>query len=136
VTLIAGAAMVLAALFKLGRHTRFVPHSVMIGFLSGVAVNIFLGQLPDLLGVSATGPYPLAKAWNLVIHLGETNIGSLLCGITTLILIVGLGRTRLGPFSSLVALVVPSMWVPRTLSPHATCTYSWRRSPSRSRRRT
>lgn len=46
-TLIAGAAMVLAALFKLGRYTRFVPHSVMIGFLSGVAVNIFLGQLPD-----------------------------------------------------------------------------------------
>ena len=29
-----------------------------------------------------------------------------------------------------------SVWVPRTRSPHATCTYSWTRPPSRSRRRT
>jgi hypothetical protein len=27
-----------------------------------------------------------------------------------------------------------ALWVPRTLSPHATCTYSWMRPPSRSRR--
>jgi putative transposase len=27
-----------------------------------------------------------------------------------------------------------AMWVPRTGSPHATCTYSWMRPPSRSRR--
>ena len=27
------------------------------------------------------------------------------------------------------------LWVPRTRSPHATCTYSWMRPPSRSRRR-
>ena len=26
------------------------------------------------------------------------------------------------------------LWVPRTRSPHATCTYSWMRPPSRSRR--
>src|SRR6478752_7047005 len=31
-TLIAGVVMVLAGVFKLGRWTRFVPHSVMIGF--------------------------------------------------------------------------------------------------------
>ena len=30
--------------------------------------------------------------------------------------------------------LVDSLWVPRTLSPHATCTYSWMRPPSRSRR--
>lgn len=110
-TLLAGAVMVLAGLFKLGRYTRFVPHSVMIGFLSGVAVNIVLGQLPDLFGMSATGPYPLAKAWDLVLNLGETNIVALLCGLAAVVLIVGLGRTRLGPFSSLVALIVPSVVV-------------------------
>jgi hypothetical protein len=27
-----------------------------------------------------------------------------------------------------------TLWVPRTPSPHATCTYSWMRPPSRSRR--
>ena len=39
-TLIAGVLMVVAGLLRLGRYTRFVSHSVMIGFLTGVAVNI------------------------------------------------------------------------------------------------
>ena len=107
-TMIAGAAMVLAGWFKLGRYTRFVPHSVMIGFLSGVAVNILLGQLPNLFGISVSGPYPLARAWNLVSSLGETNAGSLICGVAALVVIIALMRTRLAPFSALIALVVPS----------------------------
>jgi hypothetical protein len=107
-TLIAGAAMILAGSFKLGRYTRFVPHSVMIGFLSGVAVNIILGQLPSLFGISVSGPYALAKAWNLVGNLGETNVGSLLCGVAALVVIIALMRTRLAPFSALIALIIPS----------------------------
>ena len=47
--------MVVAGLLRLGRYTRFVSHSVMIGFLTGVAVNIILGQLADLTGVPAEG---------------------------------------------------------------------------------
>lgn len=47
-TLSSAALMVLAGLVRLGRYTRFVSHSVMTGFLAGVAVNIVLGQLPDL----------------------------------------------------------------------------------------
>ena len=52
--------MIAAAALRMGRFTRFVPHSVMIGFLTGVAVNIVLGQLPDLVGsdVSGTSPWP------------------------------------------------------------------------------
>ena len=47
-TLLAGAAMIVAGLARLGRYTRFVSHSVMMGFLTGVAVNIIRGQIPDL----------------------------------------------------------------------------------------
>ena len=35
-TLMAGAAMIAAGLLRMGRFTRFVSHSVMVGFLSGV----------------------------------------------------------------------------------------------------
>ena len=45
-TLLAGILMVAAAILRLGRYTRFVSHSVMIGFLTGVAVNIVAGQIP------------------------------------------------------------------------------------------
>ena len=67
-TVIAGALMVVAGVLKLGRYTRFVPHSVMIGFLSGVAANIVLGQLADFFGAEVSGPYALARAWDLVTH--------------------------------------------------------------------
>ena len=62
-TVLAGALMILAGVFRLGRYTRFVPHSVMIGFLSGVAANIVLGQLSDFFGARVSGPYALARAW-------------------------------------------------------------------------
>ena len=47
--------MIAAGLLRLGRYTRFVSLSVMIGFLTGVAVNIVLGQLPDLTGAEVDG---------------------------------------------------------------------------------
>ncbi len=59
--ILAGALMVLAGVLRLGRFTRFVSHSVMIGFLTGVAANIVFGQLPDLTGVDAEGSTSLTK---------------------------------------------------------------------------
>ena len=47
--------MVVAGFLRLGRYTRFVSHSVMLGFLTGIAVNIVFGQLPDLTGAPAEG---------------------------------------------------------------------------------
>ena len=50
----AGITMIAAGLLKLGRYTRFVSISVMIGFLTGVATNIVLGQLGNLTGAAAS----------------------------------------------------------------------------------
>ena len=60
--------MIAAGLLRLGRFTRFVSHSVMIGFLSGVAVNIIAGQIPDLTGAPAEGSLAVQKAWDVLIH--------------------------------------------------------------------
>jgi len=49
-TLLTGGLMIAAAVVGLSRHVRFVSHSVMLGFLTGVAVNMVLGQLPDCSG--------------------------------------------------------------------------------------
>jgi sulfate permease, SulP family len=110
-TVLAGVLMILAGIFRLGRYTRFVPHSVMIGFLSGVAVNIVLGQLPELLGAKASGPYPLAKAWDMLLNLDRVNLGAMAAGLTALGLMAALGRTRLAPFSAVIALVIPGIIV-------------------------
>ena len=95
-TLMAGGLMVVAAILRLGRFTRFVPHSVMIGFLTGVAVNIVLGQLPDLVGSDVSGDFALAKAWHLLLDLGSIDVPSLVTGVSAIVILVALASTRLG----------------------------------------
>ena len=107
-TLIAGVAMIAAGLLRLGRFTRFVSHSVMVGFLSGVAVNIIVGQLPDLTGAEASGSIALEKAWDVVTHPGRIEPASVLAGAAAFAIVALLGRTRVGPFSAVVALALPT----------------------------
>ncbi len=110
-TMLAGAMMILAGLLRLGRYTRFVPHSVMIGFLSGVAANIVFGQLSDFVGADASGPFALARAWDVIIHPGRIDPATTAAGVAAILLLLGLVKTRLKPYAALVALLVPSIVV-------------------------
>ncbi len=106
-----GIVLVAAGLARLGRYTRFVSYSVMIGFLTGIAVNIMCGQLADLTGAPAHGSFPLAKAVSILAHPGSIDIASLLAGLGALALLVVLTRTRVALFSTLIALVIPTVVV-------------------------
>ncbi|HEY2354096.1 MAG TPA: SulP family inorganic anion transporter [Gaiellaceae bacterium] len=108
-TLMAGAFMVVAGVLRLGRFARFVSISVMLGFLTGVAANIICGQLPDLTGAPSHGRVALGKALNVVIHPHRIEWQSLLVGLSALVIMIGLARTRLRAFSSLVAIVLPTV---------------------------
>lgn len=108
---LAGLLMVLASVLHLGRYTRFVSQSVMQGFLAGVAVNIIASQVPDVLGVSASGDFSLAKAIDALRRLGEAQGGALACAAITAVAAVGLGRTRLDRVAALISIVVPTVVV-------------------------
>ena len=43
--LFVGGIQILAGLFKLGKFVRLIPHPVMMGFVNGLAIVIFLSQL-------------------------------------------------------------------------------------------
>ena len=109
--LMVGVALVAAGLAKIGRYTRFVSYSVMIGFLTGISVNIVCGQVADLTGAQAKGGFPLAKAINVLTHPANIDLASLLTGLGALAILVLLARTRLAMVSALVALVIPTVVV-------------------------
>ncbi len=108
-TLLAGVAMIVAGVCRLGRYPRFVPHSVMIGFLSGLALNIAFGQLADLTGVVASGSIPLTKALYVVAHPGQIDGPSLAVGLAALSIIALLRRSHLARVGALIAVVLPSI---------------------------
>jgi SulP family sulfate permease len=112
VALVVGLFQVAAGLLRLGFLTRFVSNSVMTGFLSGVALLIVLSQLGDMSGYSSTYSNKVLQAVDLVLHFRQVHLPTLLVGLTALGFIVGLERTRLRPFSMLVALIAAALLVP------------------------
>jgi len=110
-TLIAGVLMVVAGLLRLGRYTRFVSHSVMIGFLTGVAVNIVAGQIPDLTGAPSEGRFAIAKAFNVLINPALIDPASLAVGLSAIGLLVLAGRTPWATFGAIIALAIPTLAV-------------------------
>ena len=109
--ILVGAVLIAAGIARLGRYVRFVSYSVMIGFLTGVAVNIVCSQLASLTGAPAQGDFPLAKAVDVLIHPSAIVPASLLAGLSALAILVGLARTRLSVVSALLALIIPSVVV-------------------------
>ena len=108
VTLI-GIALVIFGLLRLGRLSRFVSHSVMTGFLSGVAIVLVLDQLAPLLGYNPEGKNELLQFLDLVAHAPMFDTTTLLVGLGAIAILVALSRTRLSTTASIVALVLPTL---------------------------
>ena len=107
-SVLTGAVMLAAGFLRLGSLLRFVPNSVMVGFISAVGVNIVLGQLANLTGYAAEGSNRVVRTVNTVVHPDWLDLQSVAVGICTLVLIVLLERTRLGPLGLVLAVVVTS----------------------------
>ena len=52
--LLTGALLLIARLARLGFLASFLSRTVLLGFLTGVGIQVAIGQLPDMLGVSAS----------------------------------------------------------------------------------
>ncbi|NIH97398.1 SulP family sulfate permease [Mycolicibacterium fluoranthenivorans] len=51
--LLAGALQIVLSVLGVARLMRFIPRSVMVGFVNALAILIFVSQLPHLIGVPA-----------------------------------------------------------------------------------
>ena len=111
-TLLAGVILIILGLARLGSLIRFIPHPVVTGFTSGIAVIIFSSQMKDLLGLRmGTLPAEFMAKWvSIAAHLPTFNIAALAVAAGTLIVIVAwpnAWRRVPAPFAAmLVATVV------------------------------
>lgn len=103
-----GLLMAAAGLLKLGRLLRFVSNSVVIGFLTGVSINVVLSQLGDFTGYSSAYSNKVVKAFDTLLHLGQINIPTTVIGLFTVAVILLANRTRLRNFSMLIGMVLGS----------------------------
>ncbi len=131
-----GILQILAGIFRLGRFIRLVPHAVMLGFVNGLAIVIFLAQLSQFKvpgSVENTGHGmgggEWLSGWPLALMLGlvaltmliiwllpklTTAVPAPLAGIAIVALIVigfGLNVPRVGDLASIEG-GLPSFHVP------------------------
>lgn len=53
-TILAGIILILMGAFKFGALIKFIPHTIVTGFTSGIAITIVIGQIKDFLGLTFT----------------------------------------------------------------------------------
>ncbi len=107
--LFTGAIMLIAGFLKLGRLMRFVPNSEMVGFMNGVAILIILGQLGDFTGYASEYSNKVARTVDLLFNLDQVDLPTLAVGLSVVILIIVLEKTRLHGLGLVVAIIVASI---------------------------
>lgn len=87
--LLAAGFVLLARVVGLGFMADFLSRSVLIGFLTGVGVQVALGQISGMLGLEGGGHGTLSKVWNDILRIAQTNLHALAVAVVVLVVIVG-----------------------------------------------
>jgi SulP family sulfate permease len=108
-----GIFQILIAALKLGHLTRFVSHSVIVGYMGGTAIAIVISQLFSLFGISRPDGVNsfYERAVYFLTHLTEIYWPTAIIGLGSLWLIVALKKIDKRIPSSLVAFALAGIVV-------------------------
>ena len=91
---------------RLGWVGDFLSRPVMIGFFGGIAVIIIVNQLPGLLGVEEGRGRTVRRIVHLSGQFDQVNIPTLILGLTSLALLLGVARISRRIPGALIVLVL------------------------------
>jgi sulfate permease, SulP family len=109
--LITGGLLFLARLARLGFLANFISRTVLIGFLTGVGIQVAAGQMAGLLGVPSPSVSTdrvsgtLIKLWDTLKEVGQTSGATLAVSVAVLAILIVFGRWIKGIPGGLVAVV-------------------------------
>lgn len=112
-TLIAGILLIIMGFAKLGTVIKFIPHPVVVGFTSGIALIIFSSQINDLFGLNIKKvPADFIEKWYVyVTNFNHINLYALAISAASLILIVVWQKFNKKIPGSLIALIIGTVVV-------------------------
>ena len=107
--LLVGIIQVALGLLRAGSLVRFVSNSVMRGFLTGVAINIVLSQVPDVTGYQSEASNKVMRVVDVLLHPCGISVPTVLVALLTIGIILAAERTRIRSFAFPAALVVSTI---------------------------
>lgn len=112
-TLLAGIMLVIMGLARMGSVIKFIPHSLIVGFTSGIALIIFSSQIKDLFGLEmGSVPSDFSEKWQeYFLHFSDVNYSATIIGIATVLLSMLLPRITHKVPGSLIAILLTTFAV-------------------------
>ena len=87
--LLSAVFLIIARIIGLGFLADFLSRTVLIGFLTGVGIQVALGEISGMLGLKGGGHGTLIKIYNDIVQLETINLYALTIAISVLVVIVG-----------------------------------------------
>jgi len=87
--LLSAVFLIIARIIRLGFLADFLSRTVLVGFLTGVGVQVAVGEISGMFGLPEGGQGSIHKIINDLQQIGQTNFYALAISITVLVLIVG-----------------------------------------------
>jgi sulfate permease, SulP family len=112
-TFIAGIMLMIMGFARFGSVIKFIPHPLIVGFTTGIAVIIFSSQMKDFFGLGmGTVPADFIQKWQAYFHhLSTFNWYAVAIGVGTILIIsFFLKITHIIP-GSLIAILLATMAV-------------------------
>jgi len=109
--LMAAVFLILARIIGLGFMADFLSRTVLIGFLTGVGIQVALGEISGMLGLKGGGHGTLQKIWTDIQQLEQVNLYALAIAVCVLMVIVGskqLSKKIPGALIAVVGAIVAS----------------------------
>ncbi|HMH77432.1 MAG TPA: SulP family inorganic anion transporter, partial [Candidatus Udaeobacter sp.] len=101
-----GVACIAAGVFRVGFLADFLAKPVLVGFLNGIAISIFLGQIGKVFGFPIESGRILPRLIEFVSKLPETHLPTLGVGLATLVILLAVRRVLPKLPAPLLALLV------------------------------
>jgi sulfate permease, SulP family len=91
-TLLVGAALLLAYLLRLGVVANFISEPVLVGFKAGIGLVIVVDQVPKILGIHFPRGSFFQNVISIVHDLPKTSLATLAVGLTIIVVLLGMER--------------------------------------------
>ncbi len=103
--LMAAGLLIIARLIGLGFLADFLSRTVLVGFLTGVGIQVAIGQLAEMLGIPQGGTGTVHALTEVATYLSQTHRATLTVSIAVLVTIVGARRIARKIPGALIAVI-------------------------------
>ncbi len=110
-TFMAGIMLIIMGLARLGSVIKFIPHPLIIGFTSGIAILIFSSQMKDFFGLEMDAvPVEFLDKWKSYFeNLGSVNMYAMAIAAATVAIILLWPKVTHKVPGSLIAILVTTL---------------------------